>query len=224
LSAQINSETDFVARNDQFLRLVSDAASAALALGKARGPAAAADLDVAALSAAHLPGGAALGDAVADVAAAVRENIRLRRAFFLAPFTPSTSTAIIGAYIHGRVAPGLGRIASLVLLENTASNGFQSPADLAKNLAMHVAAASPRHVDRSQVPAADVEAERALLREQAAASGKPAAVVEKMVDGRMGKFYERVCLLEQRYILDDTMKVGIFFPHPFSFFLWCILL
>lgn len=202
---EINSETDFVARNDQFKDLVTSAAAAVLDhVSDTPQTTPVGELNAETLAAARTAAGAALPDAVAEVAGTVRENIRLRRAFAAA------GNGTIGSYVHGAVAPGLGRIASLILLEPASADKQPSGdvKELAHKFAMHVVAAAPRYLDRTAVPEAAVAAERALLTEQAAASGKPANIIEKMVEGRIGKFYEEVCLVDQPYVVDDKKKVG----------------
>ncbi len=165
-------------------------------------------LDVASLRAPG--GGAPLAEAAAELVATVRENVRVRRAVRLA----APPGGAVGAYVHAAAAPGLGRVAALVALaplpSAAASADPASARALADKLAMHVVAAAPRFLDAAAVPPAAVAAERALLREQAerGAGGKPAAVIERMVEGRLKKFYAEVCLIEQSYALDDKQTVG----------------
>lgn len=200
---EINSETDFVARNAQFHQLVSSAAAAALRLdGVPNG-----DIPLAALESAAVDGGSSVAEAVAEVAGGVRENIQLRRGLRMA--VPDGRSGVIGHYLHGAAAPGLGRIASLVLLESSSTGDLGKPVqELAHKLAMHVVGALPKYLDSGSVPASALDAERALLREQAQRSGKPDAIIAKMVEGRLRKFYEEVCLLEQKFILDDSSTVA----------------
>jgi len=149
-----------------------------------------------------------LAEAVAEVAGSVRENIRLRRGYHVP--IQSGSSGTIGSYIHGGVAPGVGRIASLVLLQynqQLTGDAAGQIQDLAHKLAMHVVGAVPKYLDRAQVPDTALEAEKKLLTEQAAQSGKPQNIIEKMVQGRLSKFYEEVCLLEQPFIMDDKKKI-----------------
>jgi elongation factor Ts len=145
--------------------------------------------------------GETLGDAAAATAATVRENIRVRRAFAIAA---TGAGEVLGSYVHGAVAPGLGRQAAIVRLANVAgASGAKSAAD---KLAMHAVAAAPRFVDAASVPAAVAEAEAEIFRAQGAASGKPAAVVDKIVQGRMRKFHEEFCLAEQKCVFDDKVS------------------
>ena len=198
-----------MARNDQFKQLVSNAAAALLHnYGTAATAAAStAEIPTANLEATKMDS-STIGDAVADVAGSVRENIKLRRGYYVT--VPSGSSGTIGSYIHGGIAPGLGRIASLVLLQHKeplTDDAASHIQDLAHKLAMHVVGAVPKYLDRSQVSQTALEAEKKLLTEQAAQSGKPQNIIEKMVQGRLSKFYEEVCLLEQPFIMDDKKKV-----------------
>ena len=158
-----------------------------------------------------------LADAVADVAGTVRENIKLRRGYRLA--VPPGSNGVIGSYIHAGVAPGLGRIASMVLLQHpeaaeksTAADVADAPdyeklQEFAHKLAMHVVGAVPLFLSKGSVPPSALDKETAVLTDQASRSGKPQNIIEKMVQGRISKYYEEVCLLEQLFILDDKKKV-----------------
>lgn len=203
---EINSETDFVARNDLFQALVAEAAQAALQL---HGSDAGLDrsLDVQQLASSRTSGGASVSDRCADVALQVRENVRLRRAYRLDAPGPS---AVVAAYIHGSIAPGLGRIAGLVALDGCPQQGdLQAQAqELAYGIAMHAVGMNSRYVDSASVPPEVVAREEAIFQAQAAGSSKPAAVIAKMVQGRMRKFYDEHCLLNQRYLLDDADTVG----------------
>lgn len=125
----------------------------------------------------------------------------LRRAQRLA-----VGRGVVASYVHNSLAPGLGKIGVLVALESDA--GGDALAGLGRQLAMHVAAANPLYVDIASVPAAALERERAVLREQAQGSGKTEAIVERMVDGRLRKFYEEVVLLEQVFVIDGENRVG----------------
>ncbi|KAI8473539.1 MAG: elongation factor TS-domain-containing protein [Monoraphidium minutum] len=219
---EVNSETDFVGRSELFRRLVAEGAVAALSLSGGAGgaPREAAEGEVAALpvpspSGYEQPAAAAAGgarvplpDACAEVAAKVRENIKLRRAFVL----EAPSGGVVGGYVHMPAGPGLGRIVSAVALGPAGGGGVPdgqrgAAAELAASLAMHVAGFKPLYSDRGGVPAAVLEAERKLLLEQAAGSGKPAAVLEKMVEGRLAKWAQEMCLLDQKYLLDDSVTV-----------------
>jgi elongation factor Ts len=133
--------------------------------------------------------------------ATIGENMAIRRGAALA-----VDAGVVSSYVHTAVRPGLGRIGVLVALESTGDKEKLSA--LGKQLAMHVAAANPQFLSTGDVDAATLEREKAIYREKAAASGKPANIIEKMVEGSTRKFYEEVVLLEQAYIMDDKTKVG----------------
>ena len=188
---EVNAETDFVSRNDQFQAYVRAAAQAALAKGD----------DLAALKAASAGGGKSFDEALTALIATVGENMSLRRAKALA-----VKQGVVASYVHNAVAPGLGRIGVLVALESAGDAG--KLAELGKQLAMHIAAANPQYLTVASVDPAAVQRERAVLTEQAAASGKPPGVIEKMVEGRIRKFYEEVVLLDQVFVIDGESRVG----------------
>ncbi len=191
---EVNSETDFVARNEDFQTIVTNVAKLALAV----------DGDVAALGEASYPEtGRTVSGEITEAVAKIGENLNLRRSAMV-----SVSDGVIGNYVHGSVAPGLGSIGILVGLESTGDKAVLEA--LGKQLAMHVAAASPTPLAilPEELDAALVERERALFKEQAIASGKPAEIAEKMVEGRMRKFYEEVCLLSQTFVIDGETKVA----------------
>lgn len=188
---EINAETDFVARNETFQEFVGTVARLALDTGA----------DTSALENAAYPGGdKSVRDHLGELIATIGENMNLRRAVAL-----SVDKGVIGAYVHNALAPGLGRIGVLVALESTAPAADLET--LGKQLAMHVAAASPRAVSPEDVDTRDLERERGVLAEQARASGKPEDIIAKMVEGRLRKFYEEVCLLEQTFAIDGETKV-----------------
>jgi len=186
---EVNSETDFVARNQQFQGFVRDVLPIALKTGE----------DVEAIKAAPL-GGTTVADTLTSLVSTIGENIGLRRASRL-----QVSAGIVAGYVHNAASPGLGKIGVLVALEST------GPQDqllaLGKQIAMHVAAANPQATSIAEVDASALDRERAILTDQAQASGKPAAVIEKMVEGRLRKYYEDVVLLEQVYVVDGESRV-----------------
>ena len=189
---EVNSETDFVARNETFQKFVTTVAELALEAGG----------DLERLRAAGFLGSdKTVEESLTELVATLGENVRLRRAASL-----SVSRGVIATYTHNSVAPGLGRIGVLVGLESSADAA--SLAALGKRLAMHVAAANPQALSVETLDAAAVERERDVLTEQARASGKPAAIIEKMVEGRLRKFHEEVVLLEQVYVIDGETKVS----------------
>ena len=189
--AEINAETDFVSRNEQFQGFAKMVAELALAKGD----------DVAALKAAAAPGGKTVEETLTNLIATVGENMSLRRATVLA-----VKQGVVASYMHSAVAPGLGRIGVLVALESTGAAG--KLAEVGKQIAMHIAAANPQFLNVASVDPAAVARERAVLTEQAATSGKPPAVIEKMVEGRIRKYYEEVVLLEQVFVIDGESKVS----------------
>jgi elongation factor Ts len=189
---EVNSETDFVARNDAFQGFVSKVADVALQVGG----------DIEALKTAKFPGtGNAVADELTNMIAKIGENMGLRRAAGV-----TVSDGVVSSYVHNQTAPGLGKIGVLVGLE---SKGDKARLEaLGKQLAMHVAAAKPQSVDRAGVDASALERERDVLSEQARASGKPEEIIAKMVEGRLRKFYEEVVLLEQIFVIDGETKIS----------------
>jgi elongation factor Ts len=188
---EVNSETDFVARNDGFQTFVHRAAELALGFGG--------DLEV--LSGAAYPDSdRTVAEELARLVGTIGENMILRRIAAL-----SVEQGVVAGYVHNQIAPGLGKIGVLVALQ---SGGDPAAlADLGKKLAMHVAAAAPIAIDKDAIDPAVVEREREVLAEQARASGKPEEIIAKMTEGRLRKFYEEVCLLEQTYVIDGETKV-----------------
>jgi elongation factor Ts len=190
--AEVNAETDFVARNELFQAFVRGVAGAALAVGG----------DLEKIKAAPLPGGVrTVGEELTHLFATVGENMVLRRAQRLA-----VDDGVVVSYVHSALTTGLGKIGVLVALESTGDAG--KLAAVGKQLAMHVAAAKPDYLDIASVDKTALERERAVLREQARASGKPDSIIEKMVEGRLRKFYEEVVLLEQVYVIDGETRIG----------------
>ncbi len=190
-AVELNAETDFVARNDQFQKLVSDIAALAIGTGDT----------VEALGAAELTAGKSVSASITEAIATIGENMNLRRSAQI-----SVSEGVIASYMHNSTAPGLGKIGVLV--------GIQSSGDAARlneigrQVAMHVAASNPVSVSRDDVDPVLVERERQVLVEQARDSGRPENIIEKMVDGRMRKFYEESVLLEQAFVIDPDTSVG----------------
>jgi elongation factor Ts len=189
---EVNSETDFVARNETFQNFVRTVAELALA----------GDGALEALKKAIYPGsGRTVEDELTHLIATIGENLVLRRSQRLA-----VEEGIVASYIHNALGPGVGRIGVLVALAANAPS--EKLADLGKQLAMHVAAANPLYLDIPSVPAAALDRERAVLREQARESGKSEAIVERMVEGRLRKFYEEVVLLEQIFVVDQESRIA----------------
>ncbi len=186
---ELNSETDFVARNEEFQKLVSSVANVAKTVETAE-ELAAADLN-----------GKPVSENVTDLVATIGENMAVRRMTKL-----SVSQGAVVGYVHSALAEGLGKIGVLVALESGADEATLQA--VGKQVAMHVAAANPQFLDKSSVDPEVLDRERAVLKEQAIASGKPAEIAEKMVEGRINKFYKEICLLEQDFIMDTDKTVA----------------
>jgi elongation factor Ts len=191
-AVEINSETDFVARNEKFQELVNAVTKAALGHGD----------DVGVLKQVTLPEFGATTEAhLTGLVATIGENMTLRRAKRL-----EVPAGLVTGYVHNALAPGLGKIGVLIALESAADETVLAP--LGKQLAMHAAAAAPQFLDVASVDPAALERERDVLKEQARASGKPEAIIDKMVEGRVRKYYEEVVLLEQIYVIDGETKIS----------------
>ncbi len=189
---EVNSETDFVARNEQFQGLVETSSKYALQV----------EGELEKLLEHSCPvAGKKVCEVVTESIASIGENIQIRRSAAL-----SVSPGIVATYIHSAIKPGMGKIGVLVALQS------EAPADtleaLGKQLAMHVAAARPDALTIDDVDPAKLDREREVLKEQAIASGKPAEIAEKMVEGRIRKYYEEVVLLEQVFVVDGKTKVS----------------
>lgn len=190
-AVELNAETDFVARNDAFQNAVSTVTTLAL---DSNG-------DLETLKGVAYPGtGRNVGEELTHLVATIGENMNLRRVAKL-----EVKDGIVASYVHSALAPGLGKIGVLVALESTGDKA--KLADLGKQIAMHIAAARPEALDIADVDPTALDRERAVLSEQAAASGKPANIIEKMVEGRVRKYYEEVVLLEQLYVIDGETKI-----------------
>lgn len=188
---EVNSETDFVARGEQFQAFVRNVSELALK----------ADGDLNRLLAASFPGGGTTAEALTNLIAKLGENMSIRRSAGV-----SVSPGVVASYVHNAIGPDLGKIGVLVALDSSA-DGAKLLA-LGKQLAMHIAAASPIALSAADVPADMVARERAIYADQARESGKPANVIEKMVEGRLRKFYEEQVLLSQTFVIDGEMQVG----------------
>jgi elongation factor Ts len=188
---EVNAETDFVARNQHFQEFVSEVAK--LALGQS---------DVEALGNASYPKtGRTVRDELTNLIATIGENMTLRRCQRL-----SVSQGVVVSYVHSAMGTDMGRIGVLVALESSANTEIL--AALGKQLAMHIAAAAPVCLSVDQVDPALLDRERAIFSDQAKASGRPDDIIQKMVEGRIRKYYEEVVLLEQTYIMDGKTKVA----------------
>jgi elongation factor Ts len=187
---EVNSETDFVARNDLFQGLVKMIANAALGTGP----------DVEKILKAPV-GSITVADAIADTIAKVGENMTLRRAAEIA-----VGKGVVASYVHNSVTDGLGRIGVLVALESTGQADELKA--FGRMVAMHVASANPQALDSAGLPAATVEREKGVLADKAKAQGKPANVVEMIVASGLKTFYKEVCLVDQGFIFDDKKSVA----------------
>jgi elongation factor Ts len=189
---EVNAETDFVGRNDQFQKFVATATKLALDNGG----------DLAKVATAPYPGtGRDVQGELTNLIATIGENMSLRRAASI-----SVSDGVVVAYTHNAVAPDLGKIGVLVALESTGDKAKLGA--LAKQLAMHVAAANPQSLTVAELDPAAIERERGVLAEKAGQSGKAADIVAKMVEGGLRKFHQEVVLLEQAFVMDGKTKVS----------------
>lgn len=188
---EVNSETDFVARNDAFQQIVRNVADVALETSGATEE----------VAAARYPGGtASVVDTIKDAVGTIGENMSFRRAAKL-----SVTSGAVATYVHNAVAENLGKLGVLVAIETTgdaeAARGF------ARQVAMHVAATGPLALTDSEIDPAVVAREKDIFSDQARQSGKPEAIIEKMVEGRLRKFYEEVVLLKQAFVLNPDLTV-----------------
>ncbi len=188
---EVNAETDFVARNEAFQAFVETVAKVALDVGE----------DVDAIRAASYPGtGRTVADELTQLVATIGENMTLRRARMM-----SVGQGVVATYVHNTLRPGLGKIGVLVAVEG--GSELDALETLGRQVGMHVAAVRPEALDVSAVDPAALEREKAVLTEQARQSGKPDNIIEKMVIGRIQKYYEEVVLLEQVWVHDGESRV-----------------
>ena len=188
---EVNAETDFVSRNEQFQQIVRHAAQLALKAGG----------NVEKLKGMIVPStGRSIADEITNGIAVIGENMTLRRTAAV-----SVGDGVVAAYMHGMLAPGVGKIGVLVGLESAGDK--DKLAEIGKQIAMHVAATNPQAISADELDPAVVQRERAIFSEQARASGKPDNIVEKMVDGRIRKFYEEVVLTEQTFVVNPDQRV-----------------
>ncbi len=188
---EVNAETDFVAKNAEFQDMVLKVASLAIAT---KG-------DAEKIKSSAFGNGATVSEHITNLIAKIGENMSLRRAQII-----SVGNGVIAGYMHNASTPVLGKIGVLVALE---SSGDKAKLEsLGKQIAMHVAAANPQALSPDKLDKAVVEREKAIFSEQAAASGKPADIIAKMVEGRLRKFYEEVCLLDQIFVVDGETKIS----------------
>jgi elongation factor Ts len=189
---EVNAETDFVGRNESFQGFVRDVAQVVLQAGG----------DAEKIKAAPYPGSSRnVGDQLTHLISTIGENMTIRRATVIA-----VDKGVMASYMHSAIVPGIGKIGVLVALESSADPKRLEA--LGKQIAMHVAAARPASVSKDDLDPAAIERERNVLAEQAKGSGKPPEIIAKMVEGRLRKFYEEVCLVDQVYAIDGESKVG----------------
>jgi elongation factor Ts len=188
---EVNSETDFVARNDAFQTIVRNVAEVALST----------DGSVEAVAAATYPGSdKSITDTIKDAIGTIGENMSLRRTAML-----TVSSGAVATYIHNAVTEGLGKLGVLVAIETTGD--ADAARAFGRQVAMHVAATNPMALTAEQVDATAVAREKAIFTEQARGSGKPDNIIEKMVEGRLRKFYEEVVLLKQAFVINPDLTV-----------------
>jgi elongation factor Ts len=187
VAVELNSETDFVARNPVFQEMIGSIAQAALGV----------DGDVEAVKAAPM-GDKTVAETVAAQVATIGENMSLRR-------TARLEADVVASYVHNAVAPNMGKIGVLVGLNSTGDKAALEA--LGKQIAMHVAATSPASLSEADLDPALVEREKQVLTEQARESGKPDHVIEKMIIGRMNKFFQEVCLMKQSFVVNPDLSV-----------------
>ena len=190
---EVNSETDFVGKNAEFQGAVREIAGAALANGG----------DPAKTLHAASSAGNTIGEMLVGLVAKIGENMSLRRSTSL-----SVKDGVVAAYLHNTAADSVGKIGVLVALESSADKARLN--DLGRKVAMHVASAKPLAATTAELDPAVVEKEKQILTAQASESGKPAAVIEKMVEGRIRKFYQESVLVEQAFVMDPDVTVGGF--------------
>jgi len=189
---ELNSETDFVARNDAFQDLVRGIANVALTT----------DGSVDAISAATYPAsGKPVADTIKDAIATIGENMTLRRSALL-----QVEHGVVATYVHNAAGDGIGKLGVLVALKSVGDKEVLT--SLGRQVAMHIAATNPLAIRAEEIDAAVAERERNVFIEQSRASGKPDAIIEKMVDGRMRKFFEEVALLSQAFVINPDVTVG----------------
>lgn len=193
---EVNSETDFVARNESFQKAVREVAELGLANSG----------DVLKLAHATSSMGGTVNEMLQSLVATIGENMTLRRAAAI-----SVSEGVVATYIHNQAADGMGKIGVLVALESPGDASRLT--DLGRKVAMHIASMKPLAATTDELDPAVVEKERQILTAQAAESGKPANVIEKMVEGRIRKFYQESVLVEQAFVMDPDVTVGKFIEN-----------
>lgn len=190
-AVEVNSETDFVAKNDQFQQFVREVTEIALNSGD----------DIEALKGHAMPSGKTVEETLTNNVATIGENQSLRRSKRL-----EVSKGAVVSYVHNAQAPGMGKIGVLVALESEASDEVLQ--SLGKQLAMHIAAAFPKALNEADLDEAEIERERAIATEKAAESGKPADIIAKMVEGGIAKYRKEHALVSQLFVMDGKTKIS----------------
>ncbi|WP_322966242.1 translation elongation factor Ts [Sphingomonas fuzhouensis] len=190
-AVEVNSETDFVAKNDQFQAFVKDVTAIALKTSD----------DIEALKNEAMPQGGTVAEVLTNNVATIGENQSLRRAKRL-----EVSKGAVVSYVHNQQAPGLGKIGVLVALESDAADDVLQ--SLGRQLAMHIAAAFPKALNEEDLDEAEIERERAIATEKAAESGKPADIIAKMVEGSIAKYRKEHALVSQLFVIDGKTKIS----------------
>jgi len=190
-AVEVNSETDFVAKNDQFQNFVREVTQVALDKGE----------ELEAIKGAAMASGTTVQDALTNNIATIGENQSIRRARRL-----EVSKGAVVSYVHNAAAPGIGKIGVLVALESEAPEAALQ--DLGKQLAMHIAAAFPKALNEADLDEAEIERERAIATEKAAESGKPADIIAKMVEGGIAKYRKEHALVSQLFVMDGKTKIS----------------
>ena len=189
---EVNTETDFVARNENFQVFVKTLTNISL-----EGKGSVDDLN----SAPYINSKNTVGETITNMIATIGENMHLRRVSVL-----ESENGVVSSYMHNALQPGLGKIGVLLALD---SLGDQKQLEtLGKKLAMHIAATNPHALSRETIDSSELEREKNVLTEQARESGKPDEIIEKMVEGRLRKYYEEVCLLEQTFVIDGETRIS----------------
>ncbi|MCT8003068.1 translation elongation factor Ts [Sphingomonas sanguinis] len=190
-AVEVNSETDFVAKNDQFQAFVRDVTAIALKSGD----------DIEALKTEAMPQGGTVAEVLTNNVATIGENQSLRRAKRL-----EVSKGAVVSYVHNQQAPGMGKIGVLVALESEAAD--ETLQALGRQLAMHIAAAFPKALNEEDLDESEIERERAIATEKAAESGKPADIIAKMVEGSIAKYRKEHALVSQLFVIDGKTKIS----------------
>jgi len=187
---EVNSETDFVARNDKFQELALHIAEAGLNVKDNNN------------FVEEVKGYSNIGDEITNKIAVIGENIQLRRGKTI----NVEGNGLIVSYLHNVIAPNLGKIGVLLALKSDADE--ESLQEVGKQIAMHIAASKPEFLKREDVPEERINREKQILMEQSSTSGKPQDIIEKMITGRINKFYEQICLMDQIFVMDNDKRVS----------------